>query len=619
MCSIAGIISPDPSHVNDAVLEKMNVIQQHRGPDGTGYYVHREQDLNIGFAHRRLAILDLTQHADQPFRYMNRYMLVFNGEIYNYREIRSALASKGYTFRSAGDSEVIVAAYDAYKEDCLGHFDGMFAFAIWDEKEKKLFCARDRFGEKPFFYHYNKDQNSLYFASEIKALFAAGIPRNTDPALLYNFLTLGSTRRPDIPEQSFYQDIFQLPPAHHLVFEPRDQQPVVSRYWDLDKETVVRMEEKRALEQVSELLFTSVQRRMRSDVPIGTSLSGGLDSSSIVALASGTYDESYTHQCFSAVFPGFEKDESAKIKTVANAFKLSSHTVSPSAEEFCRQAGELAFYHDEPFGSASVFAQFKVYEKAKQQGVKVLLDGQGADEALAGYPKYTHWFLQEMIGINGWKKTNINAEAYKENGFLQHWNWRNRLAASMPYLTAKQLKNKALKTQRANPFIQKEFAAAASDQGSIVKPVIEKLNDIQYADLMTQGLEELLRYADRNSMAHGCEVRLPFLSHELVQFVISLPSSFRMRDGYTKWILRTIMNDQLPREITWQKGKIGFEPPQQDWMQQGCLQQAISEQRQKLVNLRICSQNILKKPILPQAAHQPGNFDFRCLAAGLWL
>jgi asparagine synthase (glutamine-hydrolysing) len=260
-----------------------------------------------------------------------------------------------------------------------------------------------------------------------------------------------------------------------------------------------------------------------------------------------------------------------------------------------------------------------VYGKARENGVKVLLDGQGADEVLAGYPKYTHWFLQEMVNTNGWQKTNADALAFKSNGFLHDWNWKNRLAAMMPYLTASQLKKKALRTQRTNPYIKKEFAASSYDKSAVFKPVVEKLNDIQYADLMILGLEELLRYADRNSMAHGREVRLPFLSHELVQFVISLPAGLRMKNGFTKWMLRTAMNKKLPPEIAWQKGKIGYEPPQQEWMQQDCVKQGIMQSRQKLVDLRICGSGIMNKPILPQAAHASGNFDFRCLTAGLWL
>jgi asparagine synthase (glutamine-hydrolysing) len=619
MCSIAGIISLDPNRVVPAVLEKMNGTQQHRGPDGEGYYYQQQHGIHIGFAHRRLAILDLTDQSSQPFRYLNRYVLIFNGEIYNYREIRTELLSKGYAFRSAGDTEVIAAAYDAYGEDCLNHFDGMFAFALWDEKESKLFCARDRFGEKPFYYHFSSEQHTLHFASEIKALFAAGIDRRPDKTMLYNYLTLGNTKRADIPQQSFFENIFQLPPSHHIVFEPRETQPIVSRYWDLDKESSSEMQEKQALEKFRDLLYNSVQRRLRSDVAIGTSLSGGLDSSSIVAIASAVTDTKFTHQGFSAVFPGFEKDESEKINSVARHFDLSVHTVAPTADDFCNSLNELLFFHDEPFGSASVFAQFMVYAKAKEKGVKVLLDGQGADEVLGGYPKYTHWFLQEMIKVNGWQRTNAAAETFKANGFLHHWNWKNRVAAMMPYLTATQLKNKAYRNQSANPYLNKAFVAAAQDKESIFKPVVEKLNDIQYADLMIQGLEELLRYADRNSMAHSCEVRLPFLSHELVQFVVSLPASFRMKSGYTKWMLRTIMEKKLPDQIGWQKGKIGFEPPQQKWMQDDIVQQAIRTSRQKLVDMRVCDSGLLNKPVLSQGAHEAGNFDFRCLAAGLWL
>ncbi len=619
MCSIAGIISFNPNHVDPAILGKMNEVQQHRGPDGEGYYFHQQQDIHIGFGHRRLSILDLSDASAQPFRYLDRYVMIYNGEIYNYKEIRAELHSKGYSFRTTGDTEVLVAAFDAYGENCLDHFDGMFAFAIWDEQTNKLFCARDRFGEKPFYYHYNEKDQSFYFASEMKALFAAGIEKSPESSMLYNYLTLGSTKLPNKPEQTFYQHISQLGPSHQIVFEPLKQPPVISRYWDLDKETVLDMPEDQALEKFSELLGLSVQRRMRSDVSIGTSLSGGLDSSSIVALAAERTDQQYSHQCFSAVFPGFEKDESEKIRKVAGHFNLSSHTVIPTAELFSEQLEQILFFQEEPIGSSSVFAQFLIYGKAKEQGVKVLLDGQGADELLGGYTKYTHWWLQEMIRSQGWSTANATAAQFKENGFLMNWNWKNRVAAMMPGLTATVLKKKALRIQRSNAFIDKEWAASCYDQGSVFKPIVDKLNDIQYADLMIQGLEELLRYADRNSMAHGRELRLPFLSHELVQFVLSLPPSYRMKNGFSKWILRKSMSDKLPADINWQKGKIGFEPPQQLWMAHESVSPRIFASRQKLVDLHICTPEVLKKPVVARGAHDEDNFDFRCLTAGLWL
>lgn len=619
MCSIAGIISPDPEQTMPAILERMTQSLSHRGPDDKGYYQHRQSGIHIGFAHNRLSIIDLSNAAAQPLKYLERYVLIFNGEIYNYREIRESLRARGYSFHSTGDTEVVAAAYDAYGIDCTTHFDGMFAFAIWDEKECRLFCARDRFGEKPFFYHYDEEKNSFRFASEMKALFAAGIDKSADPVMLYNYLTLGFTRQPTHPGKTFFRNIFQLPPSHYLLFEPLKEQPIVSRYWDLDKESLINKYEEEALTGFADLFRTSVTRRLRSDVSVGTSLSGGLDSSSIIVIAADVAEDHYTHQAFSAVFPGFEKDESARINSIADTFHLRLLTVTPGADEFMEKLKALIAIHEEPFGSASVFAQYMVYAKAKEQGVKVLLDGQGADEVLAGYTKYTHWYLQELIGSEGWGKANNAAENFRNNSFLHNWGWKNRVAAMLPSLTASQLEKKAIRQQRRNNYINVEFAKEASDRRSIYKPVVEKLNDIQYFDMMVMGLEELLKYADRNSMAHGVEVRLPFLSHELVQYVFSLPSSYRMRNGYTKWVLRQMMDNKIPAEITWQKGKIGFEPPQKKWMQQPSFQEVLHDARKKLVEKNICHKSLLDKQVVPADVHESDNFDFRSLIAGMWM
>jgi asparagine synthase (glutamine-hydrolysing) len=619
MCSIAGIISPDQGDVDPAVLERMNRSMAHRGPDGHGYFYDHRNGLHIGFAHNRLAIIDPTDLSAQPFEYKERYQVIFNGEIYNYKEIRDQLTQKGYLFRSTGDTEVVIAAFDAFGTKCLDHFDGMFSFAVWDRKDCVLFCARDRFGEKPFYYHFDEDRNRFFFSSEIKGLFEAGVAKEFDPTMLYNFLTLGFTKRPDLPQRTFFKNIFQLPASHYLIYKPLEQQLETGRYWDLDKETVTERSETEILDQFRSLLETAVARRLRSDVPVGTSLSGGLDSSSIAAMIADHPVDVFSYKAFSAVFPGFEKDESEKINSIAAHFKLDLNTVTPDGHEFAEHLDELVKIQDEPFGSGSVFAQYMVYAAAKASGVKVLLDGQGADEVLAGYTRYTHWYLQELINSEGWGTANEQAVIYEKNNFLKQWGLKNFVAAKLPALTASQLEKRSVRQQRDNRYIHKDFANDANDRRSIFKPTVDKLNDIQYFDVMMMGLEELLRYADRNSMAHGVEIRLPYLSHELVQFVFSLPSSYKLRDGFTKWILRKTMAHRLPDSICWQQGKIGFEPPQKMWMQLQATQQLVKSSREKLVDMKICNEAILSKPIMPSEVHDKDNFDFRSFVAGIWL
>ena len=596
MCSLSGLVRPgSPTDLRPA-LEKMNRIQEHRGPDGSGYYVARAGKQSIGLAHNRLAIIDLSAASAQPFQYRNRFVLVYNGELYNYRELRHTLIQKGYAFDTSGDTEVVAAAFDAYGPDCVEHFDGMFAFAIWDQDDT-IFLARDRFGEKPLYFQ--SGEKGFCFASEINAILSVNDSTQIDETFLYNFLTLGFTRRPDKPWQTFYQNILQLPPAHRMQYQVRSGRWEIERYWDLDKESVSDHPE--AVNTFCEKLLQSVSLRLHADVPCGTSLSGGIDSSTLVALISHLQPPVYSHKAFSAVFPGFEKDESARIHQMADQFKIRLHSVSPGAETFADRLESVILHHGDPIASASVFAQYLVYEEAGKQGIRVLLDGQGADEALAGYTKYTHWYLQEHIRTAGWHTVNREASAFRENGFLPEWGWKNRIAASFPALTAWQLEKRARTQQRACNWIDPSFRKKVADPTSITKPVIEKLNDIQYQDLMVMGLEELLRYADRNSMAHGVEVRLPFLAHHLVQFILSLPSHYRMREGYTKWILRKAMTDRLPENIIWQKGKIGFEPPQRSWMNSPAMQDKLQKATGRLKQM-----GILRGDILPTA--DPASF-----------
>ena len=282
MCGIAGIIQTNNDY-NKEHLKRMTDVLSHRGPDGEGFW---QNDLgNVLLGHRRLSILDLTEAAAQPFHYLDRYTILHNGEIYNYVELRDELKKKGYSFRTQTDTEVLVAAYDHWKEDCVEQFDGMFAFAIWDEREKEFFAARDRFGEKPFHYIYDGNNKAFLFASEIKAFWLLGLGKEFNKKMLFNFLTIGYTDNPNQPDETFYENVKKLPAANFLKIKPGSELLVeIEKYWDIDTETEnKKITGEEAIDQFKELFTTSVKRRLRSDVPLGTSLSGGLDSSSIAA------------------------------------------------------------------------------------------------------------------------------------------------------------------------------------------------------------------------------------------------------------------------------------------------------------------------------------------------
>jgi asparagine synthase (glutamine-hydrolysing) len=610
MCGIAGILSTTLETISAIHLKKMTTAIAHRGPDGEGFWSNATKNVLLG--HRRLAIIDLSDAATQPMHYLNRYTITYNGEIYNYIELKELLQANGYTFQSKSDTEVILAAYDFWKADCPKYFDGMFAFAIWDEKEQQLFAARDRFGEKPFYYH--EAEGYLFFASEMKALWAAGVAKSIDEKMLLNYLTLGHVQNCVDKEQTFFNEIYSLPPAHFFLYKPSVHKLTAKRYWRLDKEIKIITTADEAIEKFNFLFTTAVERRLRSDVPVGTSLSGGLDSSSIIAVLQQLKVKPKT---FSAVFPGFEKDESIYINLLTDKFGIDNFTTQPTADGIIKDFETLCFHQEEPFTSSSIFAQYKVFELAKQNNIKVLLDGQGADEILAGYHKYIQWYLQEVLSRHKLGAAQKEKKALLKNKIPFSWSLKNYSAAFLPMHAAMHLEKKEYKRIMHHPDINPDFLSLqrGREWEGIHKPVVTKLNDILHFNTTELGLEELLRYADRNSMAHGREVRLPFLNHQLVEFIFSLPSNLKIHDGWTKFLLRKAMDKKLPDEIVWRKDKIGYEPPQKLWMENKALQDYVHEAKKKLATANILRQNVLEKSITPKAAHDQNNFDFRYLCA----
>ena len=609
--------------MNKERISKMTEALAHRGPDGRGFWTNAER--SIGLGHRRLAIIDLSEAAAQPMHFQHggsyaqpadsRYTITYNGEIYNYLEIRELLIKKSYRFRTNSDTEVILAAYDCWKEACLPYFDGMFSFAIWDNLEKTLFAARDRFGEKPFFYHEEKD--CFVFASEMKGLWAAGLEKKADDKMILNYLALGYVQNANNKEQTFFEQIYSLPPAHYLKVGLSSSRAQIHSYWELDKEKILDISAADAMEKYMSLFRKSVHRRLRSDVSVGTSLSGGLDSSAIIATIQDVDKQRKGLQSFSAVFPGFEKDESTFIRSVVDKFQLQNQQVTPTAEGFIRDFQALSFHQEEPVTSSSIYAQYKVFELARTHHVKVLMDGQGADETLAGYHKHIHWYLQQLVNRRKFRTATREKNIFRKKNIPFKWGTQNYLAAYFPAHTSIQLeKNEYYKTVN-QPDINPDFILSlrGREWEGIHKPIITKLNDILYFNTQKMGLEELLRFADRNSMAHGCEVRLPFLNHELVEFLFCLPADFKIHDGWTKWLLRKAMNKKLPAEIVWRSDKVGYEPPQSQWMQQKTVQDYIHEAKKKLVNNRILKHTSLNKKVIPLHAHDADNFDWRYLSA----
>lgn len=544
----------------------------HRGPDGEGHWVEENEQLALG--HRRLSIIDLSDAASQPMHFADRYSMVFNGEIYNYLELKEELIKSGIHFSTSSDTEVLLALYHQKREQCLQDLDGMFAFAIWDKQDQTLFCARDRFGEKPFFHAIHN--GAFYFASEMKALWAAGVPKQPNKRRIFSYLAYGRLDDISTHGTTFFEEIFQLEPAHFFYLK-NGEFIQKTRYWEIDplkRDTTITFDGAQA--KFVDLLQQSIQRRLRSDVPVGSSLSGGLDSSSIVMLIDRMKSEGQIQKTFSARFEGFKRDEGTYIDMINQASATEAHTVFLTPEELNKEWKTVAYYQEEPFGSTSIVAQWNVMRLAKQNDTTVLLDGQGADEYLAGYSSYFHTYLAGEFVRNraNYKKliqqyeTFYSVQLHQGRFFPVH--------ARFPNLRDKirKLRN-SVKTpayfRQFHPDFLKELKNTPYTSHQTNNLNISLLESIQGSSLPT-----LLRYADRNSMAHSREVRLPFLSHELVEFVFSLPDDFKIRDSWTKAVMRFGMRDILPEEVCWRKEKVGFEPPKNRDVSDEDLKQAIA-------------------------------------------
>ncbi len=605
MCGLAGILQPDPQQYSLADLQRMTHALAHRGPDGEHHW--RSDDGTVLLGHRRLKMLDLSDHAKQPLSYLNRYTLIHNGEIYNYLELKESLSQKGYPFQTTGDTEVIAAAYDHWGTDCLSHFDGMFAFALWDSKERTLFAARDRFGEKPFYYALQN--HTLLFASEIKAFWALGLPKQTNPQLAFHYLTLGYVDDPLQPDRTFFQEILKLPAAHYLKYSAIYRTATIQRYWDIDlTRDPSNLTETETLQHFQELLHTSVHRRLRSDVPIGCSLSGGLDSS---ALAHQIHKQTNIPlHTFTAIFPQFDRNEEASARTLAQHIQAKAHFINLTETDWLTTGLECLQQQDEPVGSSSVFAQYAVYRAIAQEGIKGVIEGQGADETLAGYERYYPWYWQELYRKRQWHSSREKTATQELNVDVP-FHWKNKLAAFFPQAAARQRQREYQQQAKRNTELNESFRREQLQQFHHAMPEHPGLNGALYFNTCTHGLEELLRYADRNAMRFGVETRLPFLSHELVEFIFSLPPHFKIRQGWRKWILRQSMDKHLPHSICWNPNKIGYETPQAHWMQQPDFQEAIYESRKKLIREKILAPAVADRPIQPQAAHAPNPRDWR--------
>jgi asparagine synthase (glutamine-hydrolysing) len=567
MCGIAGIIVQDRARLPG--IGPLLQAMAHRGPDGEGMW---SEDLAEGGAvvlgHRRLSIIDLSDAASQPMAdATGRYEMTFNGEIYNYIEVRTELKALGVVFRTQSDSEVILEAYKKWGEDCLRWFNGMFALAIFDRQAKTLFCARDRYGEKPFLY---VSKPGLFaFASEYKALLILpGVSAEYDEfRLLQAAREAGSGL--DADEQTVFRDIFQLLPGEALRV---DVVTLAQHRWRYYEPTPGIMrdsaDEADIFAEFRELLTDAVRLRMRSDVKVGSCLSGGLDSSAIVCLVRQLVGDEVPYYTFTGQFPGTYADESAYARLVADATHVETHTVEPDVDGFIDDLPEFVWNNELPVGSSSQYAQWRVFKLAKEHGVTVLLDGQGSDEILGGYEQYFGYYVRSLEARGETARLAREMPAIRQrypNALAEPARaWRSRLPLGMRHTLANTF------GFGSDILYGMERGVAQRVAVSTVRPEWPQFHPLGAAlaqDSFGRFLTTLLRYGDRNSMAHSREVRLPFCDHRLAEFVFTMPPHMLMGDVQTKRLLRESMRGILPEPIRTRWNKQGFRPPQDLWFQ----------------------------------------------------
>jgi asparagine synthase (glutamine-hydrolysing) len=535
----------------------MSAQLAHRGPDSDGLYAG--EGCALGF--RRLAIIDPTPAGDQPFASDDgRLRLIHNGEVYNYRELRSELETRGHRFRSATDTEVVLAAYREWGTSCVERFNGMWAFAVWDEAEQRLFCSRDRFGVKPFYYRI--DGSRFTFASEPKAFEGLeGAPRRAEPGAVLDYLEQGYL---DHGETTFFDGVRRLLPAHSLVFDRNGLR--TERYWRLEPNDAPAD----AVEAVRELFLDAVRLRLRSDVPVGTALSGGLDSSAIAVTigrlltteAENARAVGPRQRTFTAYFEDSGFDERPYAKLVIDATRAEPHWITFTAEELTHDLPAIVRSQDEPFGSTSQVAQWYVMRTAAGEGLKVMLDGQGGDEVLAGYRAFVGFHLADLIA-GGRARTLLTELA----------SFRSQLgapalatAALRPFAPERLTRFVRSRTRATASLVHRELRAAAPPELNGDFRFGTRLRRHQQLILGRRGLPELLRYEDRNSMAHSLEARVPFLDYRLVELLFSLPSEELIRNGRTKSILRRALSDLLPEPVRERTDKLGFVTPERRFL-----------------------------------------------------
>ncbi len=601
MCGISGIVSlKNNTATVAAAVAAMNEALAHRGPDGEGVVLfgseeqvpvytkntsaeiigapllyHPKQNIesanglyHLALGHRRLSIIDLEPAGHQPMcNASGTLWITYNGELYNYRELREELKQLGYRFHSQSDTEVILHAYTEWGENCLSRFNGMWAFVVFDKQRNCLFGARDRFGVKPFYYY--KDKHWFCFASEQKALKA--LPQvhstlNTKAALDFFLYS-----RLEYQPQGLFNNILELFPSTCFTFHLQSQELQLRRYYELKVNTTIEaFDEKQAAvytEQIRELLLNAVKLRMRSDVPVGSCLSGGIDSSAIVGMMKIIHQEHTPVKLFTAIFPQHQADESNWAAMVAAQQGFSWHTCSPNAEGLLQSLEDLVYSQDIPLWSTSTFAQYSVMKLAAEQGIKVVLDGQGGDELFAGYLPYFAWYWQEIARLKQWKLLKQEMRGF------------NSLPGSAIHFVKEKLKVQVRDNQwpwierqlsKERKYLQPAFLEAnlkEINQETVGFNKPGTLNEKLAEEFCDTRLKGYLKCEDRCGMRWGVESRTPFADDiHLIEAAFQIPGIYKMKNATTKYLLREAVRQHIPQQIYKRKDKMGYATPNNQWL-----------------------------------------------------
>lgn len=596
MCGICGIIKARGRQPDEDLLRRMVKKLHHRGPDGSGIYIDGE----VGLGHTRLAVNDLSDRGTQPMRYMNRYMITFDGNIYNHLTLRAELEEKGYLFSSDTGTEVVMAAYDAWGTDCLSRFNGTWAFALYDSEKKDTFFARDRLGVKPLYY--TSADGDFIFASEIKSILGdERVTREINLDIAYDFLTQGLV---DHTDETFFCGIHKLPQGSFLYMR-HDGEITLSRYY-----TPVFNEEAQGelhaeqIERFSELFQDSLRLRLCANVPVGSCLSGGLDSSAIVCGMPNILRDEKTNvdqHTFSMCPEDPRLSERRYMDDVLRYTGANGHFVTPTAEELLGDLNTLLYHQEEPFASTSIYASFRVMRLARECGISVLLDGQGADEILCGYRKSRLYYVQRLIKEHAYVKAvweSVNSASQMRTSFQK----RN------DFMKARRILGKKSDSGASEAYLCKGLHGHGHDY--------DRRENFQYNDVMRVSLPALLRYADKNGMAHSVEGRLPFLDYRLVDFAAALPLETKIKNGYSKYIMRKALD--MPKSVRRRKDKIGYATPEQLWLRQGkeVLQERF-KQAAPAVNGVLDTRGILRD--WSELEHKNANQLWRFIILALWM